>query len=485
MKKEDNKEKKVNIKKMINQDIFKVSIFFSLLFFALIFFLAKYQIFDASSAINNKYNRRSDVLKEKVLRGSIYTSEGNILAYTTTDENGDETRVYPYESNFFHAVGYEQNGGMGLESSYNYYLLSSHENIFKKIYSEFGGTKVKGDNIITTLDLELQNKINDILGENEGAVIAMDPYSGDILAMVSKPDYDPNYIEEAWDTIVSDSDNSILLNRATQATSTPGSTFKMFTLLEYYRENEGNISDFSYNCTGYITVDGQTFGCPSGTAHGTMDLKSSFAHSCNCAFSEIGLSLDINSFYNDNVDLLFNSDIDIDIEYNQSSFSLDASDSAFKVAQTAFGQGDTLTSPLHLALFTCAVANEGRLMTPHLVNAITDSEGNVVKEFENELYLELMSSDEASFMKDCMRAVVTDGTGIVLSYDGNYYAYGKTGTAETLSNKSENHDHSWFTGFAESNGRAIVVCAMIENTQEAGMTGISVAKQVFDHYFPY
>lgn len=479
-----NKErKKINRKRLINQDIFKVSVFFAILFFVLIGFLGYFLVFRAGSVINNTYNKRSETLKNTTIRGSILSRDGTELSYTLVDENGSEMRLYPYGDEFFHAVGFDSNGGFGIESAYNYYLLSSHADIFSRIGSEFSSSKLYGDNVVSTLNISIQQTMYDALGDNEGAAIAIDPSTGEILGLVSKPCHDPNRINEDWQMIVEDEENSVLLNRATQAAFTPGSTFKMFTLLEYYREMNGLTSSFEYTCEGTLSSDGHVFGCPNGYAHGWEDLRSAFAYSCNCAFSEIGTTLDMESFATNNKELLFNSDIDIDIPTGRSSFSLTADDSQFMVMQTAFGQGETLVTPLHLAMVTSAVANDGVLMKPHIVSQVTDSDGNTVKTFKPSVYSRLMTSDEAAFMKDCMRAVVTNGTGVVLSYDGNYYAYGKTGTAETNSNKEENHDHSWFTGFAENNGTVIVVCAMIENMEDSGITGLSVAKRVFDTYF--
>ena len=486
---EDNKlkkqKKKASLRSIINQDIVKVSIFFAVLFFAMAAFLVKFLAADAPTVINNTYNKRSDVMKRTVVRGNIYSADGDVLAYTQTDEEGNEMRIYPYGEDFFHVVGFEDKGGMGLESSYNYYLLSSHDNIFNKITSEFSSKKLTGDNIVTTLNTGIQKKLNDILKDNEGAIVVIDPEDGSVLGMVSKPGYDPNYISQAWDSITGDTENSLLLNRVTQSGFTPGSTFKLFTLLEYYRREQGNVSDFYYDCEGTLTVNGDTIGCPSGASHGMQDLKLAFAHSCNCAFSTIGLSLDLEQFALHNKQLLFNTDLNLDIASGKSSFTLDAGSENYMVMHTAFGQGETLVVPMHLAMVTCAIANNGVLMKPHLVSHITDSYGNTVRTFENEEYARLLTEDEAAFMKEYMRAVVTDGTASVLSYEGNYISYGKTGTAETKTNKAEGYDHSWFTGFAENDGKRLVVCAMIENTQQAGITGVWAVKQVFDYYFGY
>ncbi|MGI6071991.1 MAG: penicillin-binding transpeptidase domain-containing protein [Lachnospiraceae bacterium] len=481
--KTDTEPKKTNKRRIINQDIFKVAIFFAAVFFGMVFFLGYYLTFSASTVINNPYNKRSDQIKRAVIRGSILAEDGEVLAYTEKKDDDGEVRIYPYGSDFAHVVGFEAKGGLGIESSYNYYLLTSHENIFSKIFNELNGEKSMGDNMVTTLDLGMQLQMNNILGRNAGAIIAIDPSTCEIKGMVSHPGFDPNEISEIWDEIVSDEDSSVLLNRATQGTLTPGSTFKIFTLLEYYREKGSGVFDKTFECQGSILAGDAIISCPYGRVHGEQDVVSAFANSCNCAFTRMGMELDLKLFEAGNNSLLFNSELPIDIASKASSYTLPEGSSEFMVGQTVFGQGQTLVSPVHLAMVTCAIANEGLLMKPHLVSEITDYKGNTVKTFKPEEAARLLNADEAEFMKKCMRAVVTEGTGQILYYEGNYLAYGKTGTAETQGDNGENYDHSWFTGFAENDGKTLVVCAMIENMQEAGITGIYAAQQVFNYYF--
>ena len=479
----DRERRRASRKRIINADILKVSVFFALLFLAMIISLGVFITRDSGTVINNTYNKRSQSIKKAVQRGTIYSANGDILAYSEIDEDGNEERIYPYGSTFAHVVGFESNGGLGIEASYNYYLLTSHVNVFQHIANEFNSVKQPGDSLITTLDTGIQEKLEEILGWAEGAIVVLNPKTGEILGMYSNPGFDPNTIDEIWDEISSDNENSVLVNRAASATYTPGSTFKLFTLLEFYRETDGGAADFEYECQGSVTVSGSTVSCHDGEVHGWENINDAFANSCNAAFTEIGLSLDLDSFRTNNEALFFNSEMPLDIEYKSSSFTLDADSSDFMVMQTSFGQGQTLVSPIHLALITAAIANDGVLMKPHLVSEIIDWQGNSVSKIENTEYARLLTSDEAQFMRENMRAVVTEGTGIILSYDGNYISYGKTGTAETSSDEENNYDHSWFTGFAENDGTSIVVCAMIENSQESGLTGVWAVKQVFDYYF--
>ena len=191
---------------MINSDILRVSIVFVVLFFALMVYMVFFLAVDAGSVINNTYNKRAESFKRRVERGTIYDANDNVLAYTETYEDGSEERIYPYGNTFAQVVGYETNGGLGLESSYNYYLLTSHVNMFEKISNEFNGVKNPGDSLHTTLRLDLQQYISDLMGDTMGGVIALNPETGEIYADVSKPDFDPNTIEENWDAIISDED---------------------------------------------------------------------------------------------------------------------------------------------------------------------------------------------------------------------------------------------------------------------------------------
>ena len=479
----NNIRKKINKGRAINRNILKVSVFVSIVFFALMVYLCCFLTFDASSVINNSYNRRSDTLTQTVKRGSILASDDSVLAYSEIDSNGEENRIYPYGRVFAHVVGFNVYGGLGLESSYNYYLLTSHTDMFQKIADEFKQEKSPGDSIKTTLDTDLQEFVYDILNF-DGAIVCMNPDTGEIYAMVSKPDFDPNYISDDWDSIVSDESNSCLLNRTCQGLYTPGSTFKIFTLYEYYLENKDDISSFKYDCSGSINVGDTSISCINNTAHGEESIEEAFANSCNCAFSYITAGLNIDSLKETAENLLFDTDLPVDINSYKSIFSLTASDSEFDIMATGIGQGDTLCSPMHLAMVIAAIANDGICMKPYLVSGIQNSSGDTIKTFRSEQYKTLFSQEEAAFLKSCLRKVITEGTSTIL-YPGNFVAYGKTGTAQVEDSINGEYDHSWFVGWAENNENKLAVSIIIENMEEASTYASYLAKEIFDHYFNY
>ncbi|MGX8728443.1 MAG: penicillin-binding transpeptidase domain-containing protein [Lachnospiraceae bacterium] len=243
---------------------------FVLIFFLLIGRLVYFNIIERDAILASPYNRRQDDLAANVRRGSIFASDGSDLAVTQTDELGNETRVYPYGSMFAHVVGYSTNGRSGLEASENVNLLSTHMDLLERAERELKGKKALGDNVLTTLVPKLQQTAWQALGDRRGAVVMLSPKTGAVLAMVSKPDFDPNTIGESWNVIVNDPNNSCLLNRSTQGLYVPGSTYKILTALAYLRKH-GTFDGYHYICTGEITEGESVIHCAGGSVHGDLD----------------------------------------------------------------------------------------------------------------------------------------------------------------------------------------------------------------------
>ena len=446
-------------------------------------YIVYFTVVRAGTFVNSPYNQRQDAFAKNVVRGSITDRNGNVLAETQVADDGTETRYYPYGSLFSHVVGYsdDQLGRTGLESVENFELLTSNAFFIEKIQNEFEGSKNQGDTVITTLDADLQQAASDALGSYKGAVVIMVADTGKILAMVSKPDYDPNDIASDWQTLNTDEENSPLLNRATGGSYAPGSVFKIVTTLAYMRQNS-NYSDYSYNCSGSITEDGTTIPCAGGNIHGQEDLRSSFANSCNSSFANIGLQLDISGFRDTADDLLFNSPLPGVLDYTKSSFVLDQDSPTSEIMMTAMGQGRTTVSPYHMALITQAIANGGTLMEPYLVDSVTNYTGTEVRRNVPKSYARLMTSDEASQLKEYMTAVVEEGTGSVLSRR-SYTVAGKTGTAEYSSDDSD-RTHSWFTGFTNVDNPELVITVITEGSDGSfGGRAVSIAGTILDSYY--
>lgn len=185
----------------------------------------------------------------------------------------------------------------------------------------------------------------------------MDPETGAVYAMVSKPDFRPGLVAENWEELNTDED-SLLLNRATQGLYPPGSTFKVVTALEYMREHPDDYQDFTYNCTGHTTIGTLDIQCYGGAVHGTVDLAGAIEHSCNTAFVHIAEKLDKDKLASLAGDLMFNSKIPINLQATSSRFTFNGDSGINELAQTAIGQGKTLVTPLQNAMVMCAIAND-------------------------------------------------------------------------------------------------------------------------------
>jgi len=462
-----------------SNNIMKAAYIFFALFLLLMGYFSYFLLFTAKDVVNNPYNKRQEAFANKVVRGKIYSSNYDVLAQTIVDESGNETRVYPYDNLFAQTVGYNTNGKLGLELEYNYNLLSSDANGFEKIINEFKDKKNIGNNIITTLDVDTQKTASNALGNNSGAIIVLEPDTGKVLAMVSKPDFNPNQISEIYDELVANNEETSLNNRVTTGLYTPGSTFKIFTLLEFIRENKATYENYKYQCTGSITTDGITVSCYNNTVHGSENLLSSFANSCNSSFINLGLTLNKTQFTKNNNKLLFNSKLPLKFSYSESEFNLDENTTNFMTAQTVMGQGETRVTPIHMAMVVSAIANEGVLMDPYMVEYIENYQGTVVEKFQSKKYGKLIKASEAEILKTYMREVVLHGTASELN-SNLYTAYGKTGTAQIDSGGKEN---SWFVGYAEKDGKKIAVAIVFEQVNPGQKYGVNAAKQIFDEYF--
>lgn len=474
------KEKKEKMRKKRNRQILAVTYFFVAMFLCMMGYTCHYAITHKQELINNSYNSRQEILVAQNTRGIIYADGRQVLAQTQTDENGKETRVYPYGNLFSHVVGYASNGRFGIEASANYYLINSNARLSEKVANDVAGLKYPGDNVVTTLNVDLQQIAYDSLGIYKGAVIVTDPATGNILAMVSKPDFDPNEIEVIWDDLLEDKESGVLLNRVTQGLYPPGSTFKIVTALEYIRENPDSYSQYTYQCNGRFTHGEETINCYHGTVHGHEDFTKSFAKSCNASFANIGMQLDREKFADTLEQMLFNQELKVGFAYNKSRLVIDEHTEDADMMQAAIGQGTTAVTPLEMNMITCAIANDGMLMKPYLVDHVETHDGNLIKQFESTAYKRMMSAEEAEVLKGLMQEVVKSGTGTKLA-DASYTAAGKTGSAEYNSVKEDSH--AWFTGFAPVEDPELCVTIIIEGAGSGGDYAVPIARRIFDAYF--
>ncbi len=442
-----------------------------MLYLLLIGYLMYFLVFESENIQLNSYNTRLDSIEQNILRGSIYDSTNKTLAYSAID--GDKIkRYYPYDEMFSHVVGYSQIGKTGIEAYMNVELLNGHLNFFEQIKENLSGDIKEGSDIYLTINYNLQKIAYDALGDRKGAILAIEPSTGKILAMVSKPDYNPNNIEEIYKTLL-ESNEGELLNRTTNGVYPPGSTFKIITALEYIHENG---SDFHYFCKGEDIFGHKYIRCYNDTAHGRMDLKSAFAMSCNTSFATMGEEISMSRLQVLADDLMFNRYLPYEYDHMTSSFILPEKVSDELRGEMVIGQGETMITPLHNLLITSAIANGGQLMKPYLVDQVVNQLGELVSKSLPENVQTLLSTDDTLLLKEYMSEVVLTGTGKSLLND-SYTAAGKTGAAENPFGDT----HAWFVGFAPVEAPEIAIAIIVENAGSSGANSVPIAKEMFDY----
>lgn len=453
------------------------------LFVAMAGYMIRFVYKDADTYKNDSRNaKRMKQMEDRFLRGDIMAADETVLATTSVTEDGSERRSYPMGETFAHAVGYTGHGTTGIEGTANSYLQDSHTNPALRIVEALRGIKSSADSVITTLDVGLQQTAYNALSGHSGAIVVMEPGTGKVLAMVSRPGFDPNTLDEDWDVLTSESNTSSnLVNRATQGLYTPGSTFKVFTALEFLREYPYEYQNYTFNCDNIYEAGEYSIKCAHGVSHGNVDLSEAFAESCNGAFADVGQMLDFEAFYQTCEEAGFNTSLKTRVPIAKNQFVLDNNDSQWDVLQTSIGQGETQLTPMYNAMVASAVANGGTVMNPYIIDRVLSKYREKVASFGPSRLMTIMTQEEARVLKEYMDACVAYGTGDDAAGEG-YHAYGKTGSAQTRSDRETN---AWFIGWAEDSRdpeRKVAVSIVVEEGGSGGSVAAPIAKEIFEEW---
>lgn len=454
--------------------IILVLVGFCLMFISLIVYISYFQVFKAEAVRNNSYNKRLWINEESILRGSILDRNEKVLAYS---EKKDETykRYYPYGRLYSHIIGYSyrEYGKVGLELQYNNALLNINENAAINEIKNLVIPTTEGNSLKLTIDHELQNKARGLLKGKKGSIVAMNPGTGEIYAMVSLPDFDASNLKEDWKEI-SENPNSPLVNRATQGLYAPGSTFKILTTVAAL----DTVSlDKNYDCVGNTKINGYIFKDYQGKAHGHIDLKQALIKSCNTYFTDKSIEIGKEKMGNVAEKFLINSDIPFDLPTKSSQYPYKGNLDKTDIAASAIGQGKVLVTPLNMALVASGIANGGEIVKPILVKEIISKNEKVIKAYNTEILSQGTDPITANEVKDMMVEVVKSGTGTNARIK-NIEVAGKTGTAENASGKS----HAWFVGFAPANDPKVAVAVILEEEgSTGGKTAAPIARDIMIH----
>ncbi|CAN5636504.1 penicillin-binding protein 2 [soil metagenome] len=390
-------------------------------------------------------------------RGSIYDRNGNLIAGVEV-RDGVGYRTYPDPATAYVAGYYSplQYGLTGLESTYDDELRGvAGGSAINEALNELLHSKPEGNNLILSLDSDLQNSIQQLLGDRTGAVVVLDIQTGATIALVSNPAYDPSQLVATttderdaaaayWSTLVEDPDAPLVL-RATSGQFTPGSTFKTVTAAAAIDTGIASPNDI-YEDNGSLTVDGREI-IENNRPDNTIDqwtLTEGYMYSLNVVFAQVGLQVGATDLEKYAAAFGFGSGIpyDLPVVESQLANNLDFLDSQVALAETSFGQGQILTSPLQMALIAACIANDGRMMQPYLVESIENSDGDELRSVDPSVWRTPVSVSTAQTLQQMMIDAVDQGSVGGAAVPG-YTVGGKTGTAET----GTGDPHSWFIGF--------------------------------------
>ena len=438
----------------------------ALCFFLLLGYLGKLVLVDRDEISGNAYNSRLRYVDETIRRGDILDREGELLATSTLQNDGTYSREYPRARMAAHITGYSSVAKSGVEAAENFTLMALKNEFFQRVSSIIKGTELMGNSVALTVDMDIQSTAGNLLGSAKGAIVVMEPSTGRVLALQAYPDFNPNTVANQWE-ILRDHADSPLVNRATQGIYPPGSTFKTVTALAAMEHLSG-WQNFTVECTGEADFEDKVIHCYNNKAHGTVDMKAAMAASCNCYFAALAEQIGAGDLAKTMRQVGMDKVSHFELETSRNNIFLEKGATESELVETAIGQGRTGVTPLYMAMLASAIANEGLMMQPYIVDHVVYPDGGIGKQQVPEKLMEICSADEAAVLKDMMTEVVTSGTGTAASVSGVTVA-GKTGTAENATG----NDHSWFIGFAPAEDPKVAVAVLIENSNYGSATPIA------------
>ena len=430
---------------------------------------------------SSRWNTRVRAQKENVAAGDILDRAGIVLATTK-----DGQRIYQADEEarraVVHVVG-DREGQVSnaVETFQTNYLYGFRIPVTEMISNLISGSPNRGDTVQLTIDSHLCVEISrafqsdPLTKDRRGAAVVLNYRTGEILAIVSLPSFDPDHITE------SDTSNpgQPFWNRATQGTYPPGSTFKIITAAAAIDSIDG-ILDSNILCNGGLAVGGQRISDWNNEVHGQLSFRQAFAASCNNVFALAAINTGsapllkaAQSFgFNDN--FLFR-----DLVVENSAFPTGQL-SQFDLAISGFGQGRIAATPMHMCMVAAAVGNGGVMMEPRLLRSVQSASGHTRLAFSSSVYKKALGASDAGILQDFMRYAVVRGTGSRASVPGMSIC-GKTGTAESVVNNTH-VNYGWFIGFAADPELPVAVSVLIENIDDGtggGATAAPIAGKIF------
>jgi peptidoglycan glycosyltransferase len=471
-----------------------------LVLFGIVFVQVNYiQVYAADRIANDPANAKRQLIAEyQVDRGSILAADGRTVLASSRRSAGDLRfqRQYAQGSRFAHLTGFYSFvfGRTELEQSFNDFLAGDAAELLPQTLTDLVlGRPKQGASIVTTLEPDVQEAAEQALGGLPGAVVAIRPATGDVIALVANPTYDPNplssqdpqVVRQTWDELNADPDKP-LLSRASDELFPPGSTFKLVTASAALANGFGPESQWPNPNELDLPLTDETienFGGVTCSGGSQITLAEALRQSCNVVFGEIGLELGAAALAEQARLYGFTAEAGEDLV----PFDIPWVSGVFPAAETfeqrepavaisAIGQQDVAANPLQMALVAAAIGNGGILMQPRLVTEARDPSGRVIATFDPQEFSQPLSPEDAAALTQMMVAVVASGTGTAAQIAGVNVA-GKTGTAQHGEGEAP---HAWFVAFAPAETPAIAVAVIVLDGGSLGSeaTGGQVAAPI-------
>ncbi|ODA40945.1 penicillin-binding transpeptidase domain-containing protein [Desulfosporosinus sp. BG] len=445
-------------------------------FFILSLGLVYWQVVQADTLLKNNANRRLILMESRVTRGGIFDRNGEIIAQTKVSKD-KKVREYPQGEMFEPLIGYStvQLGASGLEGNSADWLLGIKDATPTQAVQQLFALPRQGDDVVLTLDSRLQSIAYNALKGKMGAAVAIDPRTGEVLALVSQPSFNPTNLEQDWKDIVSRTQDRPLENHAFSLYP-PGSIMKVVTSAALFRGGI-NTTDL-YDSTGSAIINGQVINEQNGRAFGWVNYNMALADSCNAYFATFGVQAGDKNFLTAVKGFGFGQKIPFELNVPTSSITkaekIPENLTTNLLAASAFGQGEVLVSPFHMALITAGIANHGVIMAPHLVERVLDPAQTVVYEQKPQPWLTALTKEEADKITSAMVTAVTDGTAAPGALP-NVQVAAKTGSAEPGGNVLT---HAWYIAFAPAEAPQIAVAVLVEHGGTGGGAAAPIARQI-------
>lgn len=474
----------------MNGQIRNLFLFVLVLFGLLLVFTSRWTVFEDGDLRASAQNTRDVIRAQRIPRGRILAADGTVLARSVrTRSRGTNTTIYkrryPKGAAYAGPVGVSdlQFGQSGLEKSQNAFLGGKAVKLATAVDRLIQGDQ-RGSTIRTTLEPKVQEAALAGLNGRAGSVVALEPATGKVLAMASVPGYDPNRMisEPGYRATLK---NSAELNRATQAAYVPGSTFKVLTAAAALDTGKYTPDSTVDGSTGQV-FSGQPLANFNGEQFGQVTLTQALTQSINGAFGNIANDLGGRTLQEYMERFGFDAKPPLDYPAGQIRTSgirrkdklIPATSKYVDLARTGIGQDKLGATPLQMAMVVSAVANDGRLMKPHLTDRVVDPDGRVQEEVEPQLYKQSMKASSAQQLQQMMGNVVDEGTGAQANLGTGVRVGGKTGTAE-LGNIADGINNLWFIGFAPLEDPKVAVAVIVENSPgQGGGVAAPIAKSV-------